>query len=78
MDLEKYREGEAGRLFCPGRLFGPDKREAFCPGWCLQPGQKVRAVFVPVGATNRDKMPLFCLGWCLQPGQKALSPRWPG
>ena len=37
-----------------------DKRPPFCPGWCLQSGQK---------ATRA-----FCPGWCLQPGQKTPVP----
>ena len=53
-DLEKYWEGEAGRLFCPGRLFGPGQKggllsrlvsptgtkgpRSFFPGWSHQSG----------------------------------------
>ena len=61
------------RSFVPVGDTNRDKREAFYPGWWIQPGQKATRAFCP-GWRHQpgQKAPPFCPGWCLQPGQKPL------
>ena len=61
------------RSFVPVGTTNRDKRGAFCPGWCLQPGQK--APVPPAGPASRwtrDKSHLLSRAQRL-PGQMTLN-----
>ena len=49
-----------------------DKRRAFCPGWCLQPGQKAPVPLLARLAVGPGTKSTYC------PEPKGCRDKWPG
>ena len=58
--------------FVPVGATNRDKRPPFCPGWCLQPGQKAPVPPLARLAVGPGTKATYC------PGPKGCRDKWPG
>src|SRR6185437_9304487 len=58
--------------FVPVGTTNRDKRLPFCPGWCLQPGQKAPSPPLARLAVGPGTKATYC------PGPKGCRDKWPG
>ena len=58
--------------FVPVGAINRDKMPPFCPGWCLQPGQKAHVPPLARLAVGPGTKATYC------PGPKGCRDKWPG